>query len=452
MILHDALPGIKAFFAGVPKLAHALMLIRLVAAFLEHPGRMSASAAAGRIRTHARHRAAVVRFLGHQRWSADLALLESLAERVLAFEATTGRWLLLVDQTYVGQQGQKTENTFSRANSRSRPKKGQRRQKKYAKRSCHGFVFGLLITPSGIRVPLLRSYLTKDYVQARGQTYRKQTELAAELIATAPVPPGAEVVVLGDTAFDAKCIRVACGKRGWSWIVPANPERVLAGPKGQRPKLTSLIQELSADGLQAIRLHPAKGRYVAQRRVSRCRVGPKLKARTYYVQRERREVHSVGRVQLVFSTREKPAAGKAVRVQKLLMTNGLRLGVREVVELYELRWQIELFFKELKSTLGMDRYRFRQFGKVENWVQVCLLAFLYLEWTRARQLRRRSLSEAERRWLLSQRCHGLAQAACQRAEEHDLEKLWQWSGSRTGRKKLRQALRAARPPEYRQAA
>ena len=46
--------------------------------------------------------------------------------------------------------------------------------------------------------------------------------------------------------------------------------------------------------------------------------------------------------------------------------------VATLVELYDLRWQIERFFKELKSTLGLAQYRFRQFVKVEGWTQACL--------------------------------------------------------------------------------
>ena len=43
------------------------------------------------------------------------------------------------------------------------------------------------------------------------------------------------------------------------------------------------------------------------------------------------------------------------------MTNDLRLSVCAVIELYSLRWQIELFFKELKSTLGFHQYQFQKF-------------------------------------------------------------------------------------------
>lgn len=41
--------------------------------------------------------------------------------------------------------------------------------------------------------------------------------------------------------------------------------------------------------------------------------------------------------------------------------------------------------------MGLHQYRFQRFEKVEQWVQLCLVAFLYLEWYRAEKLARRSL-------------------------------------------------------------
>ena len=452
MIMDDALPGIKSFFKPTTLKPNAVsMLVRLVAAFTCHIGRMSAAQAAGSIRSQARHRAAMVRFLAQVKWSRDWSVLTQLADLLLQAEnRRQGTWVFIVDQTYCGQQGQKTENTFSRANYRPRPKKGQRRQKKYAKRSCHGFVMGLLLTPSGLRIPCCRCYYTEGYCEAKNKPYRKQTELAAELIGSLVVPEQAEVVVLGDTAFDADTIRTACAARQWTWIVPLNPERVLemANP---RPKVWSLVQELKAEQFTPVRLTPGQGPFVAQRRVARCRLGPKMITRTFYVHRERREVHSVGDVQLVFSTKVKPAQGVAVEVQKILMTNDLKRTAAAVVELYALRWQIELFFKELKSTLGLHQYRFRRFRKVEAWVQACLIAFVYLEWYRARQLRQRDLSKEQRRWWQWQRTYGLCTAVRQAAEDHDLMHLFRWSGTKTGRKKLRKCLRAALPLECREA-
>ena len=233
--------------------------------------------------------------------------------------------------------------------------------------------------------------------------------------------------------------------------MPLNPERVLAGKK-PRPKVRSLASGLQASQMKAVRLQPAQGQGKAQRRLSRCRLGPKVKGRTFYVHAEKRAVHSVGDVLLVFSTKELPKARQAVPVQKILMTNALDQTAQQVVEWYDLRWQIELFFKELKSTLGLHQYNFRKFAQVENWVQTCLATFVYLEWYRSARLKRRGASPQARRWWTCQRTYGLCQAVRQWSEAHDLTKLEFWSRTLAGRKKLRKALRAARPLEYRAAA
>jgi len=452
MIMQDALPGIKRFLGAAQVGDHVTgFLVRLMTAFSAHLGRMSASQAAGSVRTRARHRAAVIRFLAKQRWSGDWSVLAEMARLVLEVDASSqGTWVFILDQTLCGQQGRKTENTFSTGNRQRRPRQGRRYQKyQHARRSCHCFVMGLLLTPSGIRIPCWRSYYTKEYCHQKGRAYRRQTELAAELITALIVPEGADVVVLGDTAFDAECIRAACAPRGLVWIVPVNPERVLAGPKGKRPKVSSLLAEFSASQFAPVRLTPGQGAFVAHRRIARCRLGPKVKTRTWYVHEERRAVHSVGEVQLVFSTKEKPKRGQQVAVQKTLMSNDRKRSAAQVVELYTLRWQIELFFKELKSTLGFHQYRFRRFAKVESWVAACLLTFLYLEWYRAGQLRRRQQTAKEKQWWRWQRSYGLCLAVRQQAEEAELARLADWTRTPSGMKRLKRQLRAARPLEYR---
>jgi len=307
-----------------------------------------------------------------------------------------------------------------------------------------------LLTPSGLRIPCCRAYYTTAYCQAKQSPYRTQIDLAAEVLRQVAVPPGAQVVVLGDTAFEAKAIRAACAERGFAWVVPLNPERVLAG-KEKRPKVRSLVQDLSAERFAAVRLVPGQGPWAAQRRAARCRVGPQAKARTYYVHPERRVVHNIGDVLLVFSTQEQPQAAKPVVVQQVLLTNAVTWTAARVVELYDLRWQSALFCKEVKGTLGLHRYRFRQFTKVANWVQACLVAFGYLAWYRARQLARRALSAAAKGWWRWQRSYGLSLAVGQASEEYDLARWYRLAGTPTGRRTLRQCLRAALPREYRPA-
>ena len=125
------------------------------------------------------------------------------------------------------QSGKKTENTYSTGNRKRRSRKGRRYGKhKHARKSCHSFTFGLLITPSGYRLPFQIPHYTKEYCKQKGLTHRTTAESAAELIRSLPLPEEAEVIVLGDTAYEAKVVRQACDERNYPWIFPINPQRV----------------------------------------------------------------------------------------------------------------------------------------------------------------------------------------------------------------------------------
>lgn len=447
-MMPQSVPEINRFTKplGLKKPAQG-MVIRLIAAFALHFGRMTAVQAAGTIQTAPCHRAQVCRSLGRKFWG-KYRPLDTLRAATLACETKRGTWLFLLDQTLHGQQGKKAQNTYGTGNRKRRPCKGRRYSKyKYASKSCHCFVMGLLITPSGMRIPCFKPFYTKDYCKNTNRPFRKQTELAADLIRELPVPEGTEVIILGDTAFDAQTIRDACKEREFSWITPVNTERVLAGPK-PRPKVRSLVSGFKPSQFHTIRLVPGDGDWAVYRRVSPYRVGPKVKPRTYYVHQERREVNSVGTVQLVFSTRKSPRETGKIEVEKILMTGNLNLSTRKIVELYNLRWQIELFFKEMKSTLGMVQYRFREFDRVARWVEMALVSFLYLEWYRAQQLAHRGLSEKERKWWERQRAYGLCQAIRQHAAAADLQYVADRLKTPGGIQRLRRELKKAWPAEY----
>ena len=458
LLLQDAPCGIKTFLKPLEKSTGFSQttrsyIVRLMVGFLFHFGRMSASRAAEAMPAQGRHRGRVAHFLATCRWSRDWSECLWMATLLLEQERKrAGRWVLILDQTYCSQQGDKTENTYSCGNRQRRPAKHRRHsKKKYVRRRVHGFVMGLLLTPSGMRLPISRSYYTKDYCQAKGHSYCTQTEIAAEIIRDVPIPDHAEVVVLGDTAYEAASIRQACLARGFAWIMPVNPERVLAGPRGQRPKVRTLLEKLKPEQFVRVRFTPGQGAYAAHRRVSRHRIGPKVKRRTFYVHEERRAVHSIGMTTLIFSMKEQPKKGQAVAVQKILISN-TRLRTSEVVELYDLRWQIELFFRELKSTLGVHQYRFRRFDAVETWMQIAITSVLYLEWYRARHLRRRNLEEPGKNWWRRQRAYGLIRAIRQTAEATELKLLAERLKTPRGRRQVQKQLRSAHPVEYRAAA
>ena len=449
VMVAEVLPGLKRWLSprGLRPSVQA-MVVRMVAAFILHAGRMSCLQAAGSIRSDARHRAQVGRMLSRPSFRR-LDLNAILRQDLLEQESGKGRFLFILDATLCSQQGKKTENTYSAGNRQRRLKKGRRYGKqKRARKSCHSFTMGLLITPSGIRIPFSIPYRTREYCQKKGLKHRTTAEAAADLICQLPLPEEAEVIVLGDTAYDAKVVRQACQDRGYSWIFPCNPERVLAGPK-PRPQVRSLFKDWSSLSPQTIRLFPGQGKYVAYRRLSPHRIGPKAKPRTYYVHEERRDVHSVGPVRVVFSTTQANLETATADDVKTLMTNNLRLSLREVAELYTLRWQIELFFKELKSTFGFHQYQFQKFESVESWCELALTTFLYLESYRARQLRRRGLSDKEKRWWRHQRTHGLCQAVRLASQQIELVYLADHLKTPSGIGKLKRLFRDTLAPEYR---
>lgn len=101
MISPDALRLIKTFLrpAHLAPSTTAL-LVRLLAAFLGHRGRLSASQAASAVASEACHRAQWVRFLARCRWSQDGAVRTAVADLLLRQEARrAGTWAFLLDQT-----------------------------------------------------------------------------------------------------------------------------------------------------------------------------------------------------------------------------------------------------------------------------------------------------------------------------------------------------------------
>ncbi len=450
IIVSESAASLKGFIAktGLNELART-MLLRVVLAFIMHRGRMTCSAAAGSIAADSIHRGELTRFMARPRWQQH-DFNEPLMKLLLARESKRGKFIFIIDATLVSQSGKKTKNTYSTGNRGRNSAKGRRyNKKKVVYKKVHSFTFGILITPSGIRIPMQIPHYTKEYCLEHGIEHSTTAEAAAQMIRSLPLPENAEVIVLGDTAYDAKVVREACDEKGYTWIFPANPERVYEGPKGDRPKLRSRLKDWTSLSLKTIRLRASTGKYASYRRLSKWRVGPKMKSRAYYAYQEKLEVRSVGSVQLVFSTMKSDLKRATPDDVKILMTNAVDLSLSEVIELYSLRWQIELFFKELKSTLGFAQYSFQDFRAVKAWVEMAITTVLFLEYERIKHIQDRRLSKEARRWWEAQRLHGLCHAYRQECTGSELKYLADRLKTSGGVQKLKRVLAAALPTEFR---
>jgi hypothetical protein len=115
------------------------------------------------------------------------------------------------------------------------------------------------------------------------------------------------------------------------------------------------------------------------------------------------------------------------------------------------RTSIELFFKELKSTLGFHQYQFRKFGLVEARAERALTAFMYREYDRVQQMSRRDLSDEAKRWWQHQRTYGRCQAVRSASDQNELRYLADCLKTPRGTRTLRRLIANAFPEEYRAA-
>lgn len=435
-----------------------MMFMRMVLTFMLHRGRMTCSAAAGSISSEPVHRGEVTRFLS-QKCLRKFDFNKPLVAAILAKESKRGVFIFIVDATQKITSGKKAQNSYlcgssSGQRKKSKNKKSKRKERRYNDKKTtaklvHSFTFGLLITPSSIRIPFQIPHYTSEYCKLHNLTPHSTAECAAELIRSLPVPEDAEVIVMGDTAYESKVVESACEERGYTWVFAANAERVYEGTKGNRPKLRSRLKDWTSLAVKRIRLRASTGKYASYRRLSRYRIGPKMKHRDYYAYQEKAKVRNVGSVQLVFSTMKPELKNATPDDVKILITNAVNLSADEVIELYTLRWQIELFFKEIKSTLGFDQYSFHDFRAVETWVELAITTVLFLEDLRITRMNDKRLREPQRTWWAMQRLHGLRLAYGQESAGGELKYIFDRLKTLGGVNKLKRFIVAALPIEYR---
>jgi hypothetical protein len=422
MIFSTSLPRFKAFlgdFSG--KASDLSCCLLLLSSFVLPVARRSVAAASRSVLSDVREASWLLRWLGGSQAPAAL-LAGAQTQLQAAAEAAAGRLhVLAIDSTCHSQQGQQTCNTFSTGNTKKRPTKSSRKQKKVHRKSSHCFVFALLLTPNGLRIPYYLPFYTKEYCEVFGRRHRSQADLAAQLIDNIPVAKNSPVVVVGDTAFEAKQIRAACARRDWQWVVPLNPERRLVGKK-PRPKVRSLYGQLKASDFRRVSFRLDSGELSALARVSPSRSQAKKHERTYWVHHRTAAVHNVGSVALLFSTQSEPTPG-GVKVQKVLISNAVGASTEDLLRWYSLRWQVELFFKECKSELGMCQYKLGSgpFERVVGWVSLSVVAFCYLEWYRYQQ-QQQAKGKDQSLWQRL-RCAGLKEKVRQEVLRADIESL-----------------------------
>lgn len=350
-------------------------------------------------------------------------------------EQMAGRiWLLIIDSTYRSRSAVQAENTIGQRRRRKRKDNKKARSKRSQKRRrCHGMVKAVLITDCGARLPVPgKAYYTKGHCRRFGKRHYSQVDLAAQMIQKVVVPADVVLVVVYDSFFEGSKTAQACEQRGFLWIAPCDGQRCLAEPGKEKYSNGKRVQKLwcgmSQRVFTKITLTPETERFGAMHRRSFGQEQGQKSERHYWVNKRSLVVAKLGPVTAVFSKKEKAAKKRGARSRsrptytyKTLLTNAHPFSAAQIVELYELRWQIELYFREIKSHLGFCDLAVEKFQRYERFVGLVDIAFLYLE--KRRQDLLQTEPEQARVWGL----HRARTRQMKRWVEVEVEKeQWAW--------------------------
>lgn len=225
------------------------------------------------------------------------------------------------------------------------------------RKANHIFVCGVLVFPDGRRLPL------RPRQKRKGKGAPTQIDLAIELVQDAAGwLAGQRVVVAADGFFFSRKLLQAIRGSGFHYVIACQDNTVLA----DGTNLKSLLGKTRLRG-SCVTLPSRRGE--RQKRFSAA-----LRHLTF----RSGERHAV-----VFSRAHRKRGARV----KCLASDLLEATVAEIVRLYALRWQVEIYFREAKTYLGLDQYRVRGTHGPLNYLMLVTLAYQFVHWREAASAR-----------------------------------------------------------------
>lgn len=318
------------------------VVVNLRAAKLVH---LSALAPAGG------HRTRCGAFLGGSDWDAPALLHATASDLLASMNPRAGEVAyLILDDTRLAKRGKKMAWVS---------KIWDHKQHKFIKGHV---VLTAAVCFRGVVLPW-RVELWKPKGHS-GPRYRKLTDMAAAMIRAFQAPAGVRVRVLFDAFYLCPKVAGACESNGFTFFSVAQRNRNFRTANGKTRKIAKLIPGLIRHKGKSVRMK--RSRKTARLRVA-CVDG---------------HLSRIGRVRMVVSKRPRGPWKSCIAI----VTNETGLRARQVVEVYECRWLIEVLFKELAQDLtgraepcpGLGDYQMLQTDGIVRHLHVCCLAHLLL--------------------------------------------------------------------------
>lgn len=424
-------------------------LERLLAGFLLTGGKRTQSAVGREVLSEERAPSSVSRRMRRKSFrTRDLVRAEmkrQVARELVRAGQEQETWFLAIDGVCIKRGSEtKVENAIQF--------KKKKRGNKGKSTKAHAFVMGILITSSGARIPLpRRSYYTKTYVSRQNKRLRlgrrkgkplvlkTQVDLACLIVKELDLPDNIRLVVLADEYFKGKKLTRLCRGKGHVFIVPASSSRTFESGKN----IHARGKALARSAYRELVLRRGEEDTASHRRQMPRGAGEKDR-RVYRFHAERRAVAGIGEAKVVYSwKRRRDRSGRLTSREtfKVLVCSDPGLSGEAIIEFFEMRWCVEVFFRELKSNLGLGDYRGTDFRACERHVDLVMLSFMFLVEMRREEMAR-TRSPVRRREIGVQRTLGMLARLKREARAADTEWIMDIMKSRKERYHVKQLLPA----------
>jgi hypothetical protein len=271
----------------------------------------------------------------------------------------------------------------------------------------HNFVL-MLASLNSVAVPVgIKLYLKEDYCKKNQIPFNTKNQLAAELIESFRAPRGVRVSVVFDSWYLNPTVVDSCHKKGYPYISQSKNNRTIY-VEGEKFSAAQFAKRQRGLALKPTTYTP------------RAQSSP-VKAKSLLVR-----LNQLGKVRFVVSRNEK-------REYIFLVTDHLRLPMVEVIRRYDVRWDIECYFRDAKQHLGLGEYQMRSLQGIVRHLYTVMIACILLV-----QLRL-SLAEAHVCKTIGELCLYLRHLL----DRNRLRTIFKYSRTKEGRIWLSEQLLAA---------
>ena len=216
----------------------------------------------------------------------------------------------------------------------------------------HNFVL-MLASCNSVAVPVgIRLYLKEEYCKKNQIPFKNKNQLAAELIKDFRPPRGVRVSVVFDSWYLNPTVVDICQEKGYPYISQAKSNRTIY-VEGRKFSATQYAKRQRGRALKLTTYTP------------RSQKSP-VKAKSLLVR-----LNQLGKVRFVVSRNEKSE-------YVFLVTNHLRLPMIDVIRRYDIRWDIECYFRDAKQHLGLGDYQMRSLQGIVRHLYTVMIACILL--------------------------------------------------------------------------